>query len=208
MALDPTTLGRRLREARENRRLTQEQAAQAIGISRTALVHLEAGKRSLSTLEFSGLAKLYHHSVVTTSLPRMKSRRVARRTRLIIIHKLPTELINDPARSTGRSRGASANSARSVWTLRPRWACSTPSACRAYELRAPTRPFEATRQGERVAEEERRRLGLGYGPIADMADLIATPGCLGIWRSRSSGQKCRASSSAIRRYGMVILVNY
>src|SRR5262245_39296725 len=43
MALDPITLGRRLREARENRRLTQEQAAQAIGISRTALVHIEAG---------------------------------------------------------------------------------------------------------------------------------------------------------------------
>src|SRR5215469_12665361 len=63
MALDPTTLGRRLREARENRRLTQEQAAQAIGISRTALVHIESGKRSLSTLELSELAKLYHRSV-------------------------------------------------------------------------------------------------------------------------------------------------
>ena len=63
MALDPITLGRRLREARENRRLTQEQAAQAIGISRTALVHIEAGKRSLSTLELSELAKLYHRSV-------------------------------------------------------------------------------------------------------------------------------------------------
>ena len=62
MALDPVILGRKLREARENRQLTQEQAAQAIGISRTALVHIENGKRSLSTLELSALSKLYRRS--------------------------------------------------------------------------------------------------------------------------------------------------
>ena len=78
MALDPTTLGRRLREARENRRLTQEQAAQDVGISRTALVHIEAGKRSLSTLELSQLTKLYHRPPPTSSrtkTPRQTTRR-------------------------------------------------------------------------------------------------------------------------------------
>ena len=80
MALDPTTLGRRLREARENRRLTQEQAAQDVGIPRTALVHIEAGKRSLSTLELSQLTKLYHRPSPTSSRTKMPSRR-GKRTR-------------------------------------------------------------------------------------------------------------------------------
>jgi hypothetical protein len=41
-------------------------------------------------------------------------------------------------------------------------------------------PSEATCQGEQSAEEERRRLGLGFGPIAEVSDLIATQG---IWAS-------------------------
>ena len=76
-----------------------------------------------------------------------------------------------------------------------------------YEIPAPTRPFEATRQGERIAEEERRRLGLGHGPIADMADLITTQG---IWASGVRGLPQEMSGIFLRHssIGMVILVHY
>ena len=57
MTFDPTTIGRRLKEARTNCGLTQEAVAEAVGIPRTAVVAIEAGKRSLSTLELSQLAK-------------------------------------------------------------------------------------------------------------------------------------------------------
>lgn len=95
MALDPVILGRRLRDARENRQLTQEQAAQTIGISRTALVHIESGKRSLSTLEFSPLTKLYRRSPADffAGEETWASRED---DPLLIIHRLPTELVDDP----------------------------------------------------------------------------------------------------------------
>lgn len=205
MALDPTTLGRRLRTARENRRLTQEQAAQAIGVSRTALVHIESGKRSLSTLELSGLAKLYHRPIVDFFSEEEAAVASCEEDPLLIIHRLPTDLTNDPAieREVSRCVELCRIGVDLENSLGFRHVSSPPS----YELPAPSRPFEATRQGERVAEEERRRLGLGYGPIADMADLISTQG---IWASgvrylpdELSGIFLRDSS--IR---MVILVNY
>ena len=44
MALDPATLGRRLREARENRRLTQEQAAAAIRLGACRIIDIKLGR--------------------------------------------------------------------------------------------------------------------------------------------------------------------
>ena len=198
MALDPITLGRRLREARENRRLTQEQAAQAIGISRTALVHIESGKRSLSTLELSELAKLYHRSVADFFAEEEQKREPTKTTRSSSSTGSRRNSSTTP-RSTARCPAAS-SSAPSASTSRRRLGIQDPMSLPAYELRAPTRPFEATRQGERVAEEERRRLGLGYGPIADMADLITTQG---VWASgvRACRTRCRASSSGTPRLG-------
>ena len=204
MALDPTILGRRLREARENRRLTQEQAAQTIGISRTALVHIESGKRSLSTLELSELAKLYHRSVADFfAEDEFQASRAE--DPLLIIHRLPPELVDDPEvhRQVSRCVELCAIGVDLEATLGIEEVMSLP----AYELRAPTRPWEATRQGERVAEAERRRLGLGYGPIADMADLVSTQG---IWAAGVRGLPKDLSGIFLRQssIGLVILVNY
>lgn len=204
MALDPITLGRRLREARENRRLTQEQAAQAIDVSRTALVHIEAGKRSLSTLELSQLAKLYHRSAAD-----FFAEEDAPSTReddpLVILHRLPPELLDNPEvnRQVSRCVQLCSIGLDLETTLGIEGSVSLPF----YELKAPSRPFEATRQGERIAEEERRRLGLGYGPIADMSDLITTQG---VWASGVRGLPTEMSGIFLRHssIGMVILVNY
>jgi len=204
MALDPITLGRRLREARENRRLTQEQAAQAIGISRTALVHIEAGKRSLSTLELSQLAKLYHRSVADFfAEDEVEPNRED--DPFVIIHRLPPELFDDPEvnRQVSRCIQLCSIGVDLETTLGIEGSVSLP----AYELRSPTRPFEATRQGERIAEEERWRLGLGHGPIADMADLITTQG---VWACGVRGLPQEMSGIFLRHssIGMVILVHY
>lgn len=204
MALDPITLGRRLREARENRRLTQEQAAQAIGTSRTALVHIEAGRRSLSTLELSQLATLYARSAADffaddeTTADHGKDP-------LVILHRLPTELLDDPEvnRQVSRCVELCSIGLDLENTLGIEGSVSLPF----YELKPPVRPFEATRQGERIAEEERRRLGIGYGPIADMSDLVTTQG---IWASGVRGLPSEMSGIFLRHssVGMVILVNH
>jgi Zn-dependent peptidase ImmA (M78 family)/transcriptional regulator with XRE-family HTH domain len=204
MALDPITLGRRLREARENRRLTQEQAAQAIGTSRTSLVHIEAGRRSLSTLELSQLAKLYERSVADF-FAEQESPATSEKDPLVILHRLPAGLLENPEvnRQVSRCVQLCSIGIDLESTLGIEGSMSLPF----YELKAPTRPFEATRQGERIAEEERRRLGLGYGPIADMSDLITTQG---VWASGVRGLPTEMSGIFLRHssIGMVILVNY
>ena len=44
MAIDQITLGRRLKDARINAGMTQEAAADAVGIARTAVVSIRGGE--------------------------------------------------------------------------------------------------------------------------------------------------------------------
>src|SRR5437870_4136406 len=65
MALSQTALGGRLRRARENCGLTQQEAAAAVGLSRTSLLQIEAGNRAVSTLELVQLSHLYHQDITS-----------------------------------------------------------------------------------------------------------------------------------------------
>lgn len=49
----------RLRDVRNSLHLSQEYVAKAIGITRTAIVELEAGKRKISTDELEKFSELY-----------------------------------------------------------------------------------------------------------------------------------------------------
>lgn len=56
-------VGQRLRSARETLGLTQEDVAVALGIQRTSVIAIEAGKRNVSALELRRMARLYRRSV-------------------------------------------------------------------------------------------------------------------------------------------------
>ncbi|WP_165074792.1 helix-turn-helix domain-containing protein [Paludisphaera rhizosphaerae] len=175
MAFDQTTIGRRLKEARTNCGLTQEAAAEAVGIPRTAVVAVEAGKRSLSTLELSQFAKLYHRPVAHFFEEEPAS--VVEPADLILARQLPGYEDNQLVKDAVARCSEICQIAIELETLldrRPRIAMPT------YNLPAPKRAEEAIEQGILVAEEERRRLGLGFAPIADVSDLINTQG---IWAS-------------------------
>jgi Zn-dependent peptidase ImmA (M78 family) len=45
-----------------------------------------------------------------------------------------------------------------------------------YPLPTPQKKWDAIQQGERVADEERRRLGLGTAPVPDLVELLETQG--------------------------------
>jgi transcriptional regulator with XRE-family HTH domain len=62
-ALDPVTVGSRLQEARKARRLTQQDAADALGVARTTIVAMEKGERRLQPAELVRLAELYGRQV-------------------------------------------------------------------------------------------------------------------------------------------------
>lgn len=55
----PETLGARLKNARNLKRLTQEAAAGAVGMARTTLVAIEAGKRQIVPTELRAFTELY-----------------------------------------------------------------------------------------------------------------------------------------------------
>ena len=50
----------------------------------------------------------------------------------------------------------------------------------SYEVRVPGASGDAVAQGEQIADQERRRLNIGYAPIADISELILAQG---IWAS-------------------------
>jgi len=52
-------LGERLRRSREFLGLSQGEVAEALGIPRPSVTHMEAGRRKVSTLELRRLARLY-----------------------------------------------------------------------------------------------------------------------------------------------------
>jgi len=56
-------LGNRLREAREYVALSQEEVADFLGISRSAVSLAESGKRKVDAIELTKLAKIYQTSV-------------------------------------------------------------------------------------------------------------------------------------------------
>jgi len=169
--IDPATLGRRLRAARERRGLNQQIAADSIDIPRTALTNIEAGSRSVSTLELGKLAALYGQAAgkfltdddsaleeLSIALPRalpelQQSSAFEKAVRRIIA------LCRDGAnlrRQLDQSRDAAI----------PNYAAVLHSTS------------EAIRQAEMVAAEERRRLGLGNAPIGNLAAIISAEG---IW---------------------------
>lgn len=175
MSFDQATIGRRLKEARTNCGLTQEAAAEAVGIPRTAVVAIEAGRRSLSTLELSQFAKLYHRPV--TFFFEEEAAGTVEPADLILARRLPGYEDNQLVKDAVARCSEICQVAIELETLldkRPRVALPT------YTLPAPRRAEEAIEQGNLVAEEERRRLGLGFAPIADVSDLINTQG---IWAS-------------------------
>lgn len=58
-SMDPRDLGARLREARNARGWTQEQAAEALGVARTTMTAIEKGERKVKPDELVRLARFY-----------------------------------------------------------------------------------------------------------------------------------------------------
>ncbi len=61
--VDPTTLGARLKSARETAGLTQNQAAEQLGVARTTIVAIEKGERRVKSAELITLGRIYGENV-------------------------------------------------------------------------------------------------------------------------------------------------
>lgn len=170
MTLDATRLGKRLSEARSKASLTQEAVADRLGLPRTALVQLEAGRRSVSTLELAELAKLYQ-----TPIAEFFQEGPADEDPLVALGRVSDELRDHPA-TVASIRDCVALFREGV-ALEQELGRETVPLLPSYAVPARSQ-HEAAAQGIEAAARERNRLGLGDAPIADMCRLISEQG---IW---------------------------
>ena len=198
--MDAETLGRRLRSARAARGLSQQEVAQALGLARTAITQLEAGNRSVSTLELTGLSELYLRRVADFLQDATED---DDSDVLVALHRAAPGLERDPA--TQEQVARCVHLCREGVMLERLLGAEPRSGPPRYESRMPRSPGQAISHGEQAAEQERRRLGIGNSPIADVSELIASQG---IWASGvalpdgMSGLFLRHAS-----IGLAILVN-
>ena len=170
MSITQQELGRRIRAAREACRVTQDDAAKYIGVSRPTFVQIEAGNRQVSSLELDKLAysfgrdirefvaDAFHEEDSLTALFRAQPAVVGAPEVLDKLREcmaLGRELTN-LERLVGIDRDLSAVASYPFPILKTRW--------------------EAVQQGHRLAEDERRRLGLGFIPLPDVSELLESQG--------------------------------
>ena len=172
--MEPIKLGGRLREIRKSRRFSQKAAADAIGVSRTAITKMETGDRSVSTLELSRLANLYHLPVSGF----FEEDDSAEQDALVRLYLAAPGLERDV--KVGRQVDRCLDLCREGMVLRRLLGRDIKPGLPEYGLDVPRDESEALAQGETIARQERRRLGIGNAAIADMAELVAAQG---IWTS-------------------------
>lgn len=169
MAIDGKELARRLRVAREGAGVTQDQAASTIGVSRPAVAQIEAGRRSVSGIELSGLAGLYGRDLRELLAEGGPS------AAEVVAHFRMDELAGLPEVSAALDDCIRIG--RETATLERLAGVDRGSAGLVrYELGHPPSLQAAMAQGARTASAERGRLGLGDGPVDDVIDLVEKSG--------------------------------
>lgn len=161
-AADQARLGERLKVARTASGLTQEQAADRLGISRTTLVAIERGDRTVRPEELVELSKIY--GVSTHGLLR------------------PSAVKADLVGQFRRSKAANADDSegsKAVQLLHDLAAAYVELEQSLNKISVVDYPPERKigrgridQQAEEIAMELRSRLGLGLSPIPDLVGLL------------------------------------
>lgn len=170
MPIDQQELARRLRAAREASRLTQDDVAAYLGVSRSTIAQIELGNRAVTSLELDKLAYLYGRDIRAFLADEFRPEDVL----VALFRRQPDMAGNTQVLSAVRHSLAAGREITSLERLLGVDVALT--ALPAYPLRAPRTKWEAIQQAERVAAEERRRLGLGDAPLPSVAELLEGQG--------------------------------
>jgi Zn-dependent peptidase ImmA (M78 family)/transcriptional regulator with XRE-family HTH domain len=164
--IDPAVIGERLADARRARRMTQQQAAEAIGLARTTITAIEKGDRRPRATELLTLARLYGQQVSDLVRPVREQPDVS----FVVQFRSargPASDIPDNERDADSQRFEEL----CRWYVELEEMVGAPLPRRypeVYDISA-TAPERAA---EEVATSERNRLGLGDGPIADLRGVL------------------------------------
>lgn len=170
MPISAQELGRRLRIARESCAFTQDDVAKHLGVSRPTVAQMELGNRAVTGLELDKLGYF-----------------LGRDIREFVADTFEEE---DALAALFRAEPEIANTADIAENLRSCVALGREitnievllgverefSGAVSYEVPPPRSRWEAIQQGDRAAEQERRRMGLGWAPAPALSDLFETQG--------------------------------
>lgn len=167
--IDELELGNRLKFARESIQMTQEAVAKELGLNRSAISQIETGERAITSLELDRLSSLYGKDIRDF----FKTSFVEGDALAALFRANPDVIRNTSVRSSLRfclSIFREQSNLESLLDIDRTF----PAA--AYPVHAPNKKTEAIRQGERTAEEERKRLSLGIAPIGNLPELLDKEG--------------------------------
>ena len=170
MSISRRELGRRLRNGRRASHVTQAEAAEALGVARSAISQVESGNRNISGLELHRLAHLYGRDI--REFLQEDFSETAPITALF--RSQPGLSLGVPAKE---SLVLCTRLQRHIATLRgllglESGLVSVPN----YSPPPSGSKWDAVRHGRRAATEERRRLDLGNAPLPDVTDLLEAQG--------------------------------
>ena len=174
MAITQQELGTRIRAAREASRMTQHQVAKHLGVSRPTVVQIEAGNRSVSSLDLDKVAYLFGRD-----LREFVAESFQAEDTLAALFRAQPDVVEQPAameKMREKLRECMALGRELTNLERLVGIDRDLSAVATYTRQAPRNRWEAIQQGQRLAAEERRRLGLGSAPLPDLADLLESQG--------------------------------
>jgi transcriptional regulator with XRE-family HTH domain len=160
--MDEDEFGRRLRRARAAAGLSRAQVATALAVRRSDVARLEHGRRLLSTVELTRLARLY--------------RKPSARCLLEPAEPEPLQRFRSDYRLDDRDLMAIEQAAD--WLAYYAWLERSAFGAQRYHFPSyPTSGSDPKRHGERLAAEERDRLGLrDADPIGSMVALLERQG--------------------------------
>lgn len=170
---DSKELGKRLRNARQSLGISQAEVAKEMDLPRTAIGDIERGYRTVSYLELHRLAVIYY----CRDIDFLDDGRLATEEDPVTeLHRLDPGLKKSPKlkRLLGRFMSLCRSGRSLVADHFPVDYPGLPD----YGRQTPDSPGKAVRQGEDIAQEERRRLGLGARPAPDLIGFFLSQG---IW---------------------------
>ena len=170
MPITQLELARRLRAARKACHVTQAQAAEGLGVARSAVSQIETGQRGVSGLELHRLAQIYSRDVGDFLQDRFEESNP-----VTAVFRAHPELRESTAATASLRLCGELN--REVANLHELLELDRGiSTIPEYSLRPPRSKWAAVQQGSTAAEKERRRLDLGIAPLPDIANILGAQG--------------------------------
>lgn len=150
--------------------MTQDEAARHIGVSRPTFVQIEAGNRSVSSLELDRLAYLFGRDI-----RELVADSFVEEDALAALFRAQTDVASQPA-VLEKLRECLAIGRELTSLERLVGIDRDVTAVASHPLPPPKSRWEAILHGQRLADEERRRLGLGLAALPDIAELLESQG--------------------------------